>query len=145
MAGKKPMDDQVILISISARSIHFGVALRHLRQTHNVPCENEEPSPFAKTQTDSGSPPICSLLAAHYYSIGVEIYREIEDGTRLPEDPILFLDAFAEGLALSDTEVSELVWLLGYEILRGQLGEEIALELYLDLTQSDHIMNMLWI
>jgi hypothetical protein len=126
--------DQANPALISTSPLHFAKMLRLLRQRHGVPVRNEALDALALSHGDRSMALICAGLAAHDFRLEVLMYRKIEAGLDLPEDLVRFLDALAECLALSDTETEELARRLAYVILCIELNEDIASELFPDLT-----------
>jgi hypothetical protein len=124
--------------------VHFGTLLRLLRQQHGVPLRNEALDVLALAQGNGSMALLCAALAAHGYPQEVNRYRDIEAGLCLPEDPVRFLDALAECLMLSDTEAAGLLWQFAYEILRVELGDDLAHELLPDATQPPQLSTVTW-
>jgi hypothetical protein len=105
---------------VSTLPAHFWEALRLLRRHESGPVRSV-------AEVRAG-------LAVRGYHLETSTYRAIEAGLCLPAEPVRFLDALAEYLELSDTEVVGLTWRLAYEILCRELGEELTHELFLDAT-----------
>ncbi len=59
-------------------------------------------------------------------------YREIEAGTRLPENPAAFVQAFSACLSLSPQEQLALLCELAFAVLCEELGEELATHVFVE-------------
>jgi hypothetical protein len=132
------VSEQVHGASPVASSAHFGKLLHTLRLQRGMPTRSERLDALALVHGDRSTALLRAGLALQGYHLELEAYRELEAGLRLPDDPVRFLDALSECLGLSAAEVTTLLWQFAYDLLRAELGDALAHEIFSTETVVDH-------
>ncbi len=102
----------------------FGQVLRYLRKEY-YPEHVLQLLPPGTSRVQLTALALIECLAKHGYSISSGAFSGLESGASLPRDPNGFLAALHKCLPMPDNDEiwKALVWHLGYDLLRRDLGE----------------------
>lgn len=107
---------------------HVGVLLYHLRVTYGERVARLNPgNPIALVKLSQDE--LVSWLNKAGYPISPGSYSDLEAGKTLPRDANGFFRAITECLDLTQDERRELLYQLGFDVLKQRIGEDEAREL----------------
>ena len=107
---------------------HVGVLLYHLRVTYGERVARLNPgNPIARVKLSQDE--LVTWLNQAGYPIGPGSYSDLEAGKTLPRDAHGFFNTIVECLELNEDERQELLYQLGFDVLKQRIGEQEAREL----------------